>query len=122
MKVEGHKLQSILRRQVGTVRLVDDEGRERCGISARYAAEFIMEKAYIGFGKNGVIEFLKPAGKDGTQPFATTWDVRQLMTDYPSRPPVQRNHRELGSKTWIQQPVNGKTGRTGSITTVFVKK
>ena len=81
-----------------------------------------MEKAYIGFGKNGIIEFLKPAGMDGAQPFVTTWDIRQLMTDYPSQPPVQRNHRERASKTWIQQPVNGKTGRTGSITTIFVEK
>ena len=122
MKVEGQKLQTILRRQANAVRLVGDDGRERCGISARYAADFIMEKAYIGFGKNGVIQFLKPAAMDGTQPFATSWDIRQLMTEYPKKPPVQRNHRELGSKTWIQQPVNGKTGRTGSITTIFVEK
>jgi hypothetical protein len=122
MKAEGQKLQSILRRQVDTVRLVDDDGRERCGISARYAADFILEKEYIGFGKNGAIEFLKPAGMDGKQPFATTWDVRQLMADYPSQPPVQRNYRARGSKTWVQQPVNAKTGRAGSITTIFVEK
>lgn len=122
MKVEGQKLQCILRRQVDTVRLVDDEGRERCGISARYAADFIMEKAYIGFGKNGVIEFLKPAGMDGQQPFATTWDIRQLMTEHPSQPPVQRNYRQRGSKTWIEQPVNARTGRAGSINTIFVEK
>jgi hypothetical protein len=122
MKAEGQKLQSILRRQVDTVRLVDDDGRERCGISARYAADFIMEKSYIGFGKNGVIEFLKPVGMEGRQPFATTWDVRQLMKDYPSQPPVQRNYRERGSKTWVEQPVNARTGRAGSINTIFVEK
>lgn len=105
-----------------TVRLFDDEGRERCGISARYAADFIMEKEYIGFGKNGVIEFLKPARTDGKQQFATTWDIRQLMTEYPSQPPVQRNYRERGSKTWIEQPVNARTGRVGTVTAIFVKK
>lgn len=80
VKIEGQKLQSILRRQIHSVRLVDDDGRERCGISARYAADFIMEKQYVGFGKNGPIEFLKPAAIDGARPFVTKWDVRQLMT------------------------------------------
>ena len=51
VKVEGQKLQSILRRQVDTVHMVDDDGRERCGISARYAADFIMKKEYVGFGR-----------------------------------------------------------------------
>ena len=40
----------------------------------------------------------------------------------PSQPPVQRNYRERGSKTWVQQPVNARTGRAGSITTIFVEK
>jgi hypothetical protein len=122
VKAEGQKLQAILRRQVNTVRLVDDDGRERCGISARYAADFIMEKPYIGFGKNRVIEFLKPAGMDGAQPFATTWDIRQLMTEYPKKPLVQSNHRERGAKTWIQQPVKAKAGTTGQTATIHFKQ
>jgi hypothetical protein len=81
-----------------------------------------MEKHYMGFGKNGVVEFLKPAAMDGAQPFATKWDIRQLMTEYPRKPPVQRNHSERGAKTWIPQPVRAKTGRRGSTITIFIEK
>jgi hypothetical protein len=122
VKAEGQKLQSMLRQQVESVRIVGDDGRERRGISARFAADFIMEKSYIGFGKNGVIEFLRPTDLDSSQPFATNWDIRQLMTEYPKKPPVQNNHRERGSKTWVQQPVRAKTGHGGVVTTIFVKK
>lgn len=104
-----------------TVRLIDDEGRERRGISARYAADFIMEEEYTGFGKNGVIDFVKPAGMDGKQPFATTWEIRQLMTEYPEKPLVHGNHRERGAKTWIEQPVRAKTGRGGFARTIHFR-
>jgi hypothetical protein len=119
---EGQKLQTVLRRQVESVRLVDDDGRERRGISARYAADFILEKEYIGFGKNGVIEFLRPVTMNSTQPFATAWDIRKLMTEYPKEPLVHGNYREPGAKTWIQQPVRAKTGRSGSTTSIFIEK
>jgi hypothetical protein len=122
MKFEAQKLQSVLRRQVESVRLIDDDGQERRGISARYAADYISEKTYIGFGRNGVIEFLKPAGMGAAQPFASKWDIRQLMTEYPKEPLVHSNHRERGSKTWIQQPVRAKTGRSGSTTSIFIEK
>ena len=101
---------------------MDEDGHERRGISARYSADYISKKHYIGFGKNGVIEFLKPAGIDRSQPFATTWHVRQLMTEYPKAPQVQNNYRERGSKTWVQQPVRAKTGRTGSTSSIFIDR
>jgi len=122
MKAEGHKLQAILRRQAQTVRIIDENGRERCGISARYAADFILDKPYIGFGKNGVVEFLKPADFDRPPPFATRWDVRNLLAQYPRRPPVQLNHQQPGAKTWVQQPTRAKTGVGGQTTTIHFKQ
>ncbi len=101
--------------------MVDVDGRERRGISARYAADFILDKPYIGFGRNGIVEYLKPAAMDGRQPFATAWDIRKLMTEYPKEPLVHCNHREHGAKTWIPQPVRAKTGLPGSITSIFIK-
>ncbi len=61
----------MLRRQIDAVRIVDEGGRERHGISARYAADLILDKPYIGYGKNGVIECLKHLGADRPPPFAT---------------------------------------------------
>ena len=102
--------------------MIDDSGRERHGISARYAADYISEKTYIGFGRNGIIEFLKPAGMGAAGPFASKWDIRQLMTEYPKKSLVHGNHRERGAKIWIQQPVRAKTGRSGSTTSIFIEK
>jgi hypothetical protein len=122
VKFEHQKLQTILRRQVESVRLVDDDGHERCGISACFAADYIWEKHYIGFGRNGVIEFLKPAGSGRARPYATKWDIQQLMTEYPKQPLVRCNHQERGAKTWVQQPVRARTGHSGSTTSIFIEK
>lgn len=122
MKAEGQLLQSMLRRQIDAVRIVDEGGRERHGISARYAADLILDKPYIGYGKNGVIECLKHLGADRPPPFATRWDVREVMAEYPKRPPVQLNHQQPGAKTWVQQPTRAKTGVGGQTNTIHFKQ
>jgi hypothetical protein len=122
MKAEGQLLQSILRRQIDAVRIVDESGRERHGISAQYAADLILDKPYIGYGKNGVIERLKHRGADRPPPFATRWDLRNMMAQYPKRPPVQLNHQLPGAKTWVQQPTRSKTGVGGQTTTIHFKR
>ena len=122
MKFEDERLQTILRRQVESVRLIDGDGQERRGISAPYAADYISERGYIGFGRNGVIEFLKPADMGVAGPFASKRDIRQVMAAYPKKPLVHGNYRERGAKTWVQQPVRAKTGRFSSTTSIFIKK
>jgi hypothetical protein len=122
MKVEGQLLQSILRRQIEAVRIVDESGRDRRGISARYAADLVLDQPYIGYGKNGVIEFLKHHDADRPPPFATRWDLRNVMAQYPKRPPVQLNHQPPGAKAWVQQPTRAKTGVGGQMNTIHFKR
>jgi hypothetical protein len=122
MKTEGQQLQSILRRQHDAVCIVDESGRECRGISAIYAADLILDEPFIGYGRNGVIERLKHLGADKPPPFATRWDVRNLMSQYPKRPPAQLNHQRPGAKTWVQQPTRSKTGVGGQTNTIHFKR
>ncbi len=119
MKWNGHKLQLILRQQVNTVIFVNLDGRELLGISASYAADLIKGEQYTGFGRNGVVERLKPTTLRTAS--AIGWDIRQLMSEYPKRPTVHGNYRDPGAKTWVQQPTKAKTGATGQTKTIHFK-
>ena len=69
MKFADHKLQAALRRQSDTVVLIDVDGHERRGIGPQYAADFIAGRAFVGYGKNGVVESVKAVDAPRRRPF-----------------------------------------------------
>lgn len=88
MKLEGDRLQQRLQQQRETIDLVGADGIRHHGISARYVADTIAGKAFIGYGKNGVVECVKAIDAPRQGPFATrraveaiTWNFRSPLNE-----------------------------------------
>ncbi len=116
MTFEGERLQETLRKQVGAVVLVDVDGRERRGISPSYAADYIHGRAFVGYGKNRVIELVKAVEAPRRRRFATPPDIRELLTDFPRRS-VAHTVRQDGLE-WRADPAHSNTGAKGEFLTV----
>jgi hypothetical protein len=115
MKREGDRLQQRLRQQRETVSLVGADGVERHGVSAKYAADFIMGGEFIGYGKNGVIDYVKAMDAPEQGPFATRRDVTAIMRSFPRLPDVHKNKQQAGAKQWVEHPDKAKLGCGGSL-------
>lgn len=121
MKFQGETLQQRLRQQRETVTLIDIDGQERRGISARYAADSIVGRPFIGHGKNGIVTCIRATEAPRRGPFATTFDMKAIMRSFPRLlRAAEKTPQDPGAKQWVPQPVFSNTGSTGAIDTVHL--
>lgn len=124
MQFCGEQLEEILRRQTTPVEVVDYSGQVRLSTSGVEVATRIILTGYVGVGNNSRIRYVKPEGvRYRPERFGCE---RQIKADLRESAQVSRDvelNRVLkGAKTWPQQPPRAKTGRGGSLVTIFVKK
>ncbi|MCC6393511.1 MAG: hypothetical protein IT167_23120 [Bryobacterales bacterium] len=124
MQFTGEQLESILRKQVGAVEVVDFSGRVRLSVSGAEVATRIILTGYVGVGNHSRIRYVKPEGvRYRPEEFASKRQVEADFRDAAEVPrDAQMNPVAKGAKTWHPQPARSKTGHGGSVVTVFVKR
>ena len=120
MKFIGDTLRKALRGQRETITLVHADGCAHHGISPTWAAERIAGAAFTGYGRNGVVSKVVADELPRQGPFATKYDVKVVMSDYPRLPHVDKNPQAPGAAIWAPQPVFANTGVAGKTATVHL--
>jgi hypothetical protein len=120
VKFQGNKLQERLRQQRERVTLIESDGRERKNITPHCAADIISGREFIGYGKNGVIEFVKAVGAPRRGPFVVAADIRSLLRDFPRLRTASRSAQQ--GLEWRQQPAASKNGRSTRVLTVHFRR
>jgi hypothetical protein len=124
MQFSGKQLEDILRKQTTPVEVVDCSGRVRLSTSGSEVVTRLILTGYVGVGNNSRIRYVKPEGvRYRPERFGCE---RQIKADLRESAQLSRDvelNRVLkGAKTWPQQPARAKTGRGGSLVTIFVNK
>lgn len=120
MKYNHPQLIDMLRIQREAVLLIDENGHPHPNLSPRHVANLITDGNYWGYGKNGVVERVRPAGLD-LEPFLTRPAVRQVMNAFPRLPVVHSNPQAPGGMKWVRQIHNTRTGSTGAQRTLHFR-
>ncbi len=124
MQFSGKQLEEILRKQTTPVEVVDYSGRVRLSTSGVEVVTRLILTGYVGVGNNSRIRYVKPEGvRYRPERFGCE---RQIKADLRESAQLSRDvelNRVLkGAKTWPQQPTRAKTGRGGSLVTIFINK
>jgi hypothetical protein len=124
MQFCGEQLEEILRKQTTPVEVVDYSGRVRLSTSGVEVATGLILTGYVGVGNNSRIRYVKPEGvRYRPERFGCERQIKaDLRESAQFSHGVELNRVLKGAKTWPQQPTRSKTGRGGSLVTIFVKK
>lgn len=120
MKFEGEKLQVRLRRQRVPVDLLDVDGRERRKISPSYVADWVRDKAFIGYGKNGTVHLVKAAEAPRRSLFIASPDIQAVLKSFPRQSTATRSRQvRQGGLKWKPQPADSRIPGGGFSTVHF---
>ncbi len=124
MQFAGQQLEAILRQQATPVEVVDFSGRVCLSASGPDVLGRFVLAGYVGVGNNSRIRFVKPEGvRYRPERFGSQ---RQIVMDFRDSGQVahdvEMNRGRAGAKTWPPQPARAKTGQSGAVITVFVKR
>jgi hypothetical protein len=124
MQFAGEQLETILRQQTTPVEVVDFSGRVQLSVSGAEVATRIILRGYVGVGNHSRIRYVKPDGvRYRPEAFGSK---RQVVADFREAAQIPRdaelNAVAKGAKTWPQQPTRSKTGQSGVVVTIFVKR